>query len=162
MNNSRARFPGNRERKQRPQSRIEGSRPKVEGRESPGRQAGLRMKMEKAKEMDLHICGALTLMRTRWCLWKSHFFRRPIRQSEICQCAKSEFGNLGERPGDTESGPARTKHVQLTKICSSSKLTFVFSEVKVSVSFPMPSRPYPQLLFIKRNNYLFFPSKADC
>jgi hypothetical protein len=35
------------------------------------------------------------------------------------------------------------KHVQFTKICSSSKLAFAFSETRVSVSFPTPSRPYP-------------------
>jgi hypothetical protein len=41
-------------------------------------------------------------------------------------------------------------------------LTFVFSETKVSVSFPTPSCPHPQLLSIKRNNYPFFSSNLDC
>jgi hypothetical protein len=46
--------------------------------------------------------------------------------------------------------------LQFTKVCSSSKLTCVFSETKVFVSFPTPSRPRTQLLSIKSNNYLFF------
>jgi hypothetical protein len=41
------------------------------------------------------------------------------------------------------------KHFQFTKIRSSSKLTLPFSETKVSVSFPISSHPYPQLLLIK-------------
>jgi hypothetical protein len=50
---------------------------------------------------------------------------------------------------EMEFAMTRSKHVQFTKISSSSKLTFVFSETNVSVSFPTPSRPYPQLLCIK-------------
>jgi hypothetical protein len=37
------------------------------------------------------------------------------------------------------------QHFQFIKICSSSKLTFVLSETKVSVSSPTPSRSSPQL-----------------
>jgi hypothetical protein len=55
-----------------------------------------------------------------------------------------------------------SKHVQCTAICSSSKLTFLFSQTKVCVSFPTLSRPYPQLPLIKWNNCLFFSSNFNC
>jgi hypothetical protein len=50
------------------------------------------------------------------------------------------------------NGQAFSVHQKLLQL----KIDVHFSEIKVFVSFPTPSRPYPQLLSIKWNNYLFF------
>jgi hypothetical protein len=44
------------------------------------------------------------------------------------------------------------------KFAAAQKLPLFFSEVKVSVSFPMPSHPYPQLVSMKSPLYSLFAS----
>jgi hypothetical protein len=78
---------------------------------------------------------------------------RPRTLGGLHPCADSEETDHIRRVG---------KHVQFTNIYSSSKLRFVFSEAKVCVSFPTPSRPCPHLLCIKWNDYRFFSFNWDC
>jgi hypothetical protein len=86
----------------------------------------------------------------------SRHSRAALNCAEKRWRARESAGRAPDR-GQSLSSDIPAKHFHFTKICSSLKLTFAFSETKVSLSFPTPSRPSPQLPSIKWKQIIIYP-----